>query len=88
MVKSQCCDPGNISIVSRLTIMYRPFYRPREFTAVIATAVYIPPQVETDMALSKLHNVLSVYLKKNLDAVIIVTADCHTNLSPTCLLSN
>ncbi len=33
-----------------LSIICRPFYLPREFSAVIATAVYIPPQADTSLA--------------------------------------
>ncbi len=60
------CDPRNISILSRscsphlehLSIICRPFYLPREFTSIIATAAYIPPQADTSVALSKLHDEL------------------------------
>ncbi len=47
MINKKWCDPRNISILSRscsphlehLSIICRPFYLPREFSAVIATAV-------------------------------------------------
>lgn len=39
-------------------LLCRPFWLPRELKAVVATAVYIPPQVEisqiTDLALKEL----------------------------------
>ncbi len=46
MINKKWCDPRNISILSRscsphlehLSIICRPFYLPREFSAVIATA--------------------------------------------------
>ncbi len=74
MINKKWCDPRNISILSRscsphlehLSIICRPFYLPREFSAVIATAVYIPPQADTSLALSKLHEELSGYINKQL----------------------
>ncbi len=36
-----------------------PFWLPREFTAIIITAVYIPPQANTDQALKELHGNIS-----------------------------
>ncbi len=32
-------------------LLCRPFWLPREFTAITVTAVYIPPQANTDKAL-------------------------------------
>ncbi len=60
MINKKWCDPRNISILSRscsphlehLSIICRPFYLPREFTSIIVTAVYIPPQADTSLALS------------------------------------
>ncbi len=76
-------DPRNISILSRscsphlehLSIICRPFYLPREFSAVTATAVYIPPQADTSLALSKLHEELSGYINKHPDAASIIAGD-------------
>ncbi len=83
MINKKWCDPRNISILSRscsphlehLSIICRPFYLPREFSAVIATAVYIPPQADTSLALSKLHEELSVYINKHPDAASIIAGD-------------
>lgn len=83
MINSKWCDLRNIITLSHscsphlehLTIKCRPFYLPREFTSVIVTAVYIPPQADTDTALSKLHDMLSVCLNHHPDAAIIVTGD-------------
>ncbi len=49
MINKKWCDPRNISSLSRscsphlehLSIICRPFYLPREFSAVIVTAAYI-----------------------------------------------
>ncbi len=78
MTNKKWCDPRNISSLSRscsphlehLSIICRPFYLPREFSAVIATAVYIPPQADTSLALSKLHDVISGYINQHPDAAL------------------
>ncbi len=52
MINKKWCDPRNISSLSRscsphlehLSIICHPFYLPREFSSIIFTAVYIPPQ--------------------------------------------
>ncbi len=83
MINKKWCDPRNISILSRscsphlehLSIICRPFYLPREFPAIIATAVYIPPQADTGLALSKLHDELSGYINKHPDAASIIAGD-------------
>ncbi len=48
---------------------------PREFSSIMATAVYIPPQADTSLALSKLHDVLSGYINKHPDAASIIAGD-------------
>ncbi len=80
MINKKWCDPRSISILSRscspylehLSIICHPFYLPREFSSIIVTAVYIPPQADTRLALSKLHNVLSGYINKHPDAASII----------------
>ncbi len=83
MTNKEWCDPRNISSLSRscsphlehLSIICRPFYLPRKFSAVIATAAYIPPQADTGLALSKLHDVISGYINKHPDAAFIIAGD-------------
>ncbi len=83
MINKKWCDPRNISSLSRscsphlehLSIICRPFYLPREFSLIIVTAVYIPPQADTGLALSKLHDVLSGSINKHPDAAFIITGD-------------
>ncbi len=83
MTNKKWCDPRNISSLSRscsphlehLSIICRPFYLPREFSAVIDTAAYIPPQADTGLALSKLHDVISGYINKHPDAAFIIAGD-------------
>ncbi len=55
-------DKGTTTNLEHLSIICRPFYLPHEFSAVIVTAAYIPPQADTGLALSKLHDVLSAYI--------------------------
>ncbi len=65
MINKKWCDPRNISNLSHscsprlehLSIIFRPFYLPSEFSSIIVSAVYIPPQSDTGLALSKLHDV-------------------------------
>ncbi len=82
-INKKWCDPRNISILSRscsphlehLSIICRPFYLPREFSSIVITSVYIPPQADTSLALSNLHDVLSGYNNKHPDAAFIVAGD-------------
>ncbi len=82
-INKRWCDPRNISILSRscsphlehLSIICRPFYLPREFSSIVVTAVYIPPQADTSLALSKLHDELSGYINKHPDAAFIIAGD-------------
>ncbi len=83
MINKKWCDPRNISILSRscsphlehLSIICRPFYLPREFSSILVSAVYIPPQADTSVALSKLHDELSGYINKHPDAACIIAGD-------------
>ncbi len=80
MINKKWCDPRKIYILSRscsphlehLFIICHPFYLPCEILSIIVTAVYIPPQADTGLALSKLHNVLSGYINKHPDAASII----------------
>ncbi len=65
------CSPH----LEHLSIICRPFYLPREFSSIVVTAVYIPPQADTSLALSKLHDELSGYINKHPDAAYIIVGD-------------
>ncbi len=66
-------------------IICRSFYLPREISSIIVTAVYIPPQADTDLALSKLHDGLNSYINKHPDAAFIIVGDFNkSNLSRSC----
>ncbi len=64
MINKKWCDPRNISILSRscsphlepLSIICCPFYLPREFTSIIVTAVYIPPQATETVTIRTFSN--------------------------------
>ncbi len=61
--------------LEHLSIICRPFYLPREFTSILVSAVYIPPQADTSVALSNLHDEISGYVNKHPDAACIITGD-------------
>ncbi len=61
------CDERNLHSIKSFcspdlefhTLLCRPFWLPREFTAIIIMAVYIPPQANTDQALRELYGNIS-----------------------------
>ncbi len=58
-------------------LLCRPFWLPREFTAIIITAVYIPPQANTDQALKELYGNIREQETAHPDAAFVVTGDCN-----------
>ncbi len=60
-INNSWCDERNIHSTKSFCspdlefhmLLCRPFWLPREFTAIIITAVYIPPQANTDQALKE-----------------------------------
>ncbi len=54
-----------------------PFWLPREFAAIIITAVYIPPQANTDQALKELYGNISEQETAHPDAAFVVTGDLN-----------
>ncbi len=83
MINKKWCDPRNISILScscsphleHLSIICHPFYLPQEFSSIVITSGYIPPQADTSLALLNLHDVLSGYNNKHPDAAFIIAGD-------------
>ncbi len=77
------CDERNIHSIKSFcspdlefhTLLCRPFWLPREFTAIIITAVYIPPQANTDQALKELYRNISEQETVHPDAAFIITGD-------------
>ncbi len=56
-------------------LLCRPFWLPREFTAITITAVYIPPKANTDQALKELYGNISEQETPHPDAAFVVTGD-------------
>ncbi len=65
------CSPD----LEYLTLLCWPFWLPREFTAVTITAVYIPPQADTDATLKELYWHLCTQETVHPDAAFIITRD-------------
>ncbi|XP_047657966.1 uncharacterized protein LOC113651947 isoform X2 [Tachysurus fulvidraco] len=82
-INNSWCDERNLHSIKSscspdlefLMLLCRPFWLPREFTAVIITAVYIPPQANTDQALKELYRNISEQETAHPDAAFIVTGD-------------
>ncbi len=72
MINKKWCDPRNISIMSRFCSPHLEYLSP---ILSVVTAVYIPPQADTSLALSKLHDELNGYINKHLDAASIIAGD-------------
>ena len=71
------CSPD----LELLSIKVRPFYLPREFSSVIVTAVYIPPQADKTCALEELYRVINGLEDAHPEAVSIVVGDFNrTNM--------
>ncbi len=95
MINKKWCGSRNISILScscsphieHLSIICRPFYLPREFSSIIVTAVYIPPQADTSLALSKLHKMPTKCLQSPLTVGFWEIGPCrhfpHTGIQIT-----
>ncbi len=82
-INNSWCDERNIHSIKSFcspdleihTLLCRPFWLPREFTAIIITAVYIPPQANTDQALKELYRNISEQETVHPDAAFVVTGD-------------
>lgn len=70
-VLSQFCSPD----LETLTIKCRPFYLPREFSFVILTAVYIPPQTNAATAISQLSDIVTEHENSSPDCVSLIAGD-------------
>lgn len=62
-------------LLNTITIKCWPFYSPREFTSILFTAVYIPPQAKAAEALEELYTAISGYEDKYPQAVPIAAGD-------------
>ncbi len=69
------------SLVEFMFVKCRPFYLPREFTAIVIVAVYIPPCANTKDALRELSSAISEQQTNNPDGFFIIAGDFnHANL--------
>ena len=88
-VKDSHCSPD----IEYLMLQCRPFYLPREFTSVVITAVYVPPQANARLAMEKLQNAISQHLSLQPDSIVIAAGDfnhanCPAQMSQVCKLPN
>ncbi len=68
------------SLVEFMFVKCRPFYLPREFTAIVIVTVYIPP-VQTLNALRELYSAISEQQTNNPNGFFIIAGDFnHANL--------
>ncbi len=82
-INNSWCDERNIHSIKFFCspdlefhmLLCRPFWLPREFTVIIITAVYIPPQANTDQALKELYGSISEQETVHPDAAFIITGD-------------
>ncbi len=82
-INNSWCDERNIHSIKSFcspdlefhTLLCQPFWLPGEFTAIIITAVYIPPQANTDQALRELYGNISEQETANPDAAFIIMGD-------------
>ncbi len=66
-INNSVCDERNLHSIKSFCspdlefymLLCRPFWLPREFTAIIITTVYISPQANTDQALKELYGNIS-----------------------------
>ena len=70
-VLSTHCSPD----LELFTIKVRPFYLPPEFSCVIISAVYIPPQADKMCALEELYRVINGLENAHPKAASIVVGD-------------
>ncbi len=69
------------SLVEFMVVKCRPFYLPREFTAIVIVAVYIPPCANAKDALRELYSAISEQQTNNPDGFLIIAGDFnHANL--------
>ncbi len=70
LVNSYCSEA-----IELMTVKCRPYYLPREFTAVFITIVYIAPGVNANEALQELHETISSLQIKHPEAFYVVAGD-------------
>ncbi len=82
-INNSWCNERNIHSIKSFcspdlefhTLLCWPFWLTREFTEIIITAVYIPPQANTDQALKELYRNISEQETTHPDVAFVVTGD-------------
>ena len=91
-VNSKWCNPGHVTTkeitcspdVELLAVGLRPYYLPREFSAVIIVVVYTPPSAVAGRACDVIHSTVADLQTRHPNALIIVNGDFnHVNISKT-----
>lgn len=76
VIERHCCPDMEF-----LILKCRPFYLPREFTAVVIIAVYVHPRANAKLAMSKLQDAITRQQNKQPDGIFIVAGYFnHSNL--------
>ncbi len=70
---THCCPD-----LEAISVVCRPFYLPREITAVVITAVYIPLSANAGIALSLLHDVINKQMRDHPDGAFVVAGNLNT----------
>ncbi|KAK0140570.1 hypothetical protein N1851_022449 [Merluccius polli] len=70
-ILSRTCSPE----LESLTVLCKPFYKPREFSSVIVTTVYIPPSAAAVSATQQLASIIMEVENNNPDAFAVVLGD-------------
>ena len=84
--KTWCMDCVTVSAhcsadLEYLIVRCRPFYLPREFTCIVAIAVYVPPDANSKAAMKELSIAINKLQTKHPNGAFIVTGDFnHCNL--------
>ena len=84
--KTWCMDCVTVSAhcsadLEYLIVRCRPFYLPREFSCIVAIAVYVPPDANSKAAMKELSIAINKLQTKHPDGAFIVTGDFnHCNL--------
>ena len=68
-----------------MSVQCRPFYLPRELTAAIETAVYIPRSANVSMALGQLQFMVTKQQRAHPDGVHIIAGDFNQSNLKTVL---
>ena len=72
------------TVLEQLTVKIRPFFLPREFTAVVMSAVYTPPQADKAAALDDLYGIINGLENVHPETAFIVVGDFNRANMKSC----